>query len=76
MNLIGSVEISTTTWAEEADEASKLEESASDIEKCTVEKVAVVAKCEAVKDFKIDTHTDMKKYLRCDKYGNYLSLIL
>ena len=49
---------------EEADEATKLEYSASDIEKCTVEKVAVVAKGEATKDFKIGTNTWMKKYLR------------
>ena len=63
------------TWAEEADDATKLEYSASDIEKCTVEKVAVVAKGEAAKAFKIDTNTGMKKYLRCDKCGKYLSLI-
>jgi hypothetical protein len=37
---------------------------------CTVEKVAVVAKGEAAKDFKICTYTGMKKYLRCDKCGN------
>ena len=34
-------------------------------------KVAVVA----AKAFKIDTNTGMKKYLRCDKCGKYLSLI-
>ena len=39
MNSIGLVKIS-----EEADEATKLEYSASDTEKCTVEKVAVVVK--------------------------------
>ena len=55
--------------------ATKLEYSASDIEKCTVEKVAVDAKGEAAKDFKIGTNTGMKKYLRCDKCGKYLSLI-
>ena len=59
----------------QADEATKLEYSASDIEKCTVEKVAVVAKGEAAKDFNIGTNTGMKKYLRCDKCGKYLSLI-
>ena len=47
---------------EEAGEATKLEYYASDIEKCTVEKVAVVAKGEAAKDFKICTFTGMKKY--------------
>ena len=52
------------------DEANNLEDSASDIEKCTVEKVAVIAKGEAAKAFKIDTNTGMKKYLRCDKCEN------
>ena len=64
MNLIRSVEIFITTWAEEAGEATKLEYYASDIEKvwhvfrqvsqphidiekCTVDKVAVFAKGEA-----------------------------
>ena len=75
VNSFRSVEISITTWAEEAGEATKLEYYASDIEKCTVEKVAVVAKGEAAKDFKICTYTGMKKYLRCDKCGKYLSLI-
>ena len=55
--------------------ATKLEYSASDIEKCTVEKFAVVAKGEAAKDFKIGTNTGMKKYMRCDKCGKYISLI-
>ena len=54
VNSIRAAEISVNTWAEEADDATKLEYSASDIEKCTVEKVAVVAKCEAAKAFKID----------------------
>ena len=40
-----------------------------------VEKVAVVAKGEAVKDLKIGTNTGVKKYLRCDKCGEYLYLI-
>ena len=75
MNSIRSVEISITTWVEKADEATKIEYSASDIEKCSVEKAAVVAISEAVKDFKICTKTGMKKYLRCDKCGKYLSLI-
>ena len=70
MNSIRSVEISITTWAEEADEATKLEYSASGLEKCTVEKVAVVAKGEAVKDVKIGTNTTLKKYLRCDLLEN------
>ena len=74
VNLTGSVDIFITTWAEEADddEASTLEYSSSDIEPCTVEKDAVVSKGEAVKDFKIATNTGMKKYLRCEKCGNYL----
>ena len=62
--------ISITTWPEEAGEATKLEYYASDIEKCTVEKVAVVVKGEAAKDFKIWTYTGMKIYWRCDKCGN------
>ena len=70
VNSIGSVKISITTWAEEADEATKLEYSASDIEKCTVEKVAVASKGEAAKDFKIGTNTVIKIYLKCDNCGN------
>ena len=62
MNSIGSV-----------DESTKLEYSASDIEKCTVEKVDVVAKGESAKDLKIGNNTGMKKYLRCDKCGKYPS---
>ena len=45
------------------------------MEKCNVEKTTVVAKGEAAKHFKIGTSTEMKKYLRCDKCGKYLSLI-
>ena len=60
------MEISIITGASEADEATKLENSASDIEKCTVEKVAVVAKCEAAKDVKIGTNPKMKKFMRCE----------
>ena len=37
-----------------------LEDSVFDIEKCTIEKVAV-AKGEAAKDFKTDTNTHMKQ---------------
>ena len=70
VNSIGSVEISITTWAEEADEATKLEHYASNLEKFTVEKNAVVSKGEATKDFKICPYTGMKKYLRCNKCGN------
>ena len=66
MNSFGSVEISITTRAEEADEITKLEYSASDREKCADEKVDVVAKYEAAKDFKIVTTTVMKKYVRCE----------
>ena len=55
--------------------ATILEYSASGIEKYTVEKAAVVAKGEAAKDFKIGTDTRMKKYLRCDKCGKYISVI-
>ena len=59
-------EISVSTWAEETDEATNLEDSASDIEKCTVEKVAVVAKGDAAKAFKTDTNTRMKQYPNLD----------
>ena len=55
-----------STWAEETDEATNIEDSVSDIEKCTVEKVAVVAKGEAGKDFKTDTNTQMKQYPNLD----------
>ena len=75
VNSIGSVEISITTWAEEADVATKLEYFASDIENCTVEKVAVVAKGEAAKVFKVGTDTGMKKYLRCNKCRQCIFLI-
>ena len=37
--------------------------------------VAVVAKGEAATEFKIGTNTGLKKYLRCDKRGKYISLI-
>ena len=37
--------------------------------------MAVVAECEAVKDFKIDTNTEVKKYLRFEKCGKCLSQI-
>ena len=39
-----------------------LENSVSDIEKCTVDKVAFVFKWEAGKDVKTDTTTQMKQY--------------
>ena len=39
-----------------------LENSVSDTEKCTVEKVAVVFKWEAGKYVKTDTNTQMKQY--------------
>ena len=42
---------------------------------CTVEKVAVDAKGKAAKDLVIGTNIGIKKYLRCDKCGKYLSLI-
>ena len=45
------------------------------MEKCTVEKVAVVGKGQGAKYFRIGTNTGMKKYLRCGKCGKYLSLI-
>jgi hypothetical protein len=70
---IRAAEILISTSFEEADEATKLEYSAYDIEKCTVEKVAVVAEGEAAKDFK--TNTEVKKYLRFEKCGKCLSLI-
>ena len=50
VNPIRVAEISITAWAEEADEATKLEDSAT-----TVEKVAVVAKGDAAKAVKTDT---------------------
>ena len=43
--------------------ATKLEYSDFDKEKCTVEKVTVVARGEAAKVFKIGTNTGMKKYV-------------
>ena len=43
-------------------EAMNLENSVSDIETCTVEKVSVVFKWEAGKDVKTDTNTQMKQY--------------
>ena len=39
-----------------------LGKSVSDIEKFTVKKIAVVFKCEAGKDVKTDTNTQMKQY--------------
>ena len=53
-----------STLAEEADEATNLEDSASDIEKSTVEKVAIVAKGEAAKASKTDTN--LEKF-NCDQ---------
>ena len=70
--------ISEFNWisgAEETDEATKLEYSAYDIEMCTVEKVAVTDFQIAATDFQIGTNTAVKKYLRFEKCGNYLSLI-
>ena len=60
VNVIRAAEISIYTSTDEADEATNLEDSVFDIEKCTVEKVAV-AKGEAGKDFKTDTNTHMKQ---------------
>ena len=66
---MNAAESSFSTWFEETDEATNIEGSVSDIEKCTFEKVAVVAKGEAGKDFKTDTNTQIKQYpnldLRC-----------
>ena len=42
---------------------------------CTVEKVDVVAKSEAATNFKTGSYTGMRKYLRCNKWGKYISLI-
>ena len=50
-------------------------QTTSDIEKCNVENVAVVAKGEAAKEIKIGTNTGTKKFMMCDKCGKYLSLI-
>ena len=47
------MEISITIRAEKADEATKLEYSASDKAKCTVEKFAVVSKGKVVRFIKI-----------------------
>ena len=47
-----------------------VEETEPDIEKCTVEKAAVVANGEAAKEFKICTNTGMKKYLWCESVEN------
>ena len=44
VNAIGSVEISITTLSEEADEATKLEYSASDTKKFTFEKLLLLPK--------------------------------
>ena len=55
-----AAEISFVTWAPKTDEATNLEDSVFDLEKCTVEKVAV-AKGEADKNFKTDTTTHMKQ---------------
>ena len=38
--------------------------------------MAVVAEVGAAKDFKIVTNTELKKYVRYEKCGKYLSLIL
>ena len=62
-----------TTLAEEAGEATKQEYYASDTEKCTVEKVAVVAKGEAAKDFKICTYSG--EISEVGQVWKYLSLI-
>ena len=57
-----TAEISSSTWSKETDEPTNLEYSVSDIETFTVEKVAVVAKGEAGKDFKTDTNSQMNQY--------------
>ena len=69
MNSIRSIEISITTLAEEAHEATKLGYFASDVEKYAVGKNAVLAKCEAAKDFNIGTNIGMTKYLKCNMRG-------
>ena len=63
------------TNPDSVEETEPAENTENDIEKCTVEKGAVVAKCEAAKDFKIDTNTAVKTYLMFEKCGKYLSLI-
>ena len=57
---------SFSIWAEETDEVTNIQGSVFDIEKFTAEKVAVVAKGEAGKDFKTDTNTPMKQYPNLD----------
>ena len=54
---VHAAEISFST-----DETTNLEYSVSDLEKCTVEKVAVAAKEEAGKHFKTVTNKQMKQY--------------
>ena len=49
MNAIGAAEISIETLTEEADEATNLEDIASDKEKSAAEKNPIVAKGEAAK---------------------------
>ena len=52
----------TSVFTEGTGEASNLEDSASDIEKCAVEKFVIVAKGEAAKAFKSDTNMRMNQY--------------
>ena len=59
---VNTAEISSSTWSEETDENTNLEYSVSDREKFFVEKVAVIVKGEAGKDFKTDSNTQMKQY--------------
>ena len=70
MNVIRAAEISIYTSTDEADEATNLEDTASDKENSAAEKVAVVAKgesakCEATKASKIDTKFKKFKSVQC-----------
>ena len=70
VNVIRAAEISIYTSTDEADEATNLEDTASDKENYAAEKVAVVAKgesakCEATKASKIDTKFKKFKSVQC-----------
>ena len=71
VNAIIAAEISVYTLAEEADEATKLEDFSSDKENSAAEKVAFVSKGEAAKASKTDTKLETFKCDQC----NYTNLL-